>query len=158
MKPLISTIFRYSNELEKLLASLQPIALLGARFYLAWIFFSAGLTKIRDWESTLFLFEEEYNVPLLSPGIAAYMGTGGELVLPVLLAAGLLTPVGAIGLSILNLVAVLSLEEIAPAALMQHIFWGALLATLVLFGAGRWSVDRWIYASLTARPAVASHP
>jgi putative oxidoreductase len=38
-------------------------------------------------------------------------------------------------------VAVLSLSEIAPAALQQHITWGVLLAALVVYGVGRWSVD-----------------
>lgn len=148
MKSLIAIIYRFNHHLQQLLKSTQSVTLLATRCYLAWIFFSAGLTKIRDWESTLFLFEEEYNVPLLSPGIAAYMGTGGELILPIMLALGIMNPVGAIGLSILNLVAVLSLEEIAPAALMQHIFWGALLASLMIFGTGRLSIDRWIYAHL----------
>jgi putative oxidoreductase len=47
----------------------------------------------------------------------------------------------ALGLSVVNLVAVLSLSEIAPAALQQHITWGVLLATLALFGSGQWSAD-----------------
>ena len=41
------------------------------------------------------------------------------------------------GLTVVNFVAVLSLTEIAPAALQQHITWGVLLAVLVLFGLGQ---------------------
>ena len=48
---------------------------------------------------------------------------------------------GALGLSIVNVVAVISLGEIAPAALQLHILWGALLAGVVVYGPGRWSVD-----------------
>src|SRR5690606_34785283 len=77
------------NRFSSLLDSLRPLAALVARAYLAQVFFLSGLTKIRDWEITLLLFTEEYQVPLLSPQVAAVMGTGGELVLPVLLLLGL---------------------------------------------------------------------
>ncbi|MBT9594684.1 MAG: DoxX family protein [Vitreoscilla sp.] len=126
------------------LETLQPLALLAARLYVARVFFLSGLTKIQDWETTLALFADEYQVPLLPPELAAYAGTAGELVLPVLLALGLAGRFGAMGLFVLNIVAVLSLQEIADAALQQHIFWGSLLAGLVLWGPGNWSVDRFV--------------
>ena len=126
------------------LDTLQPLALLAARLYVAQVFFLSGLTKIRDWETTLALFENEYQVPLLSPTLAAWLGTGGELALPVLLALGLAGRFAAAGLSVVNIVAVLSLAEIAPAALQQHQFWGSLLIGLLLWGPGRLSLDAWI--------------
>lgn len=122
--------------------ALQPLAQLAARFYVAQAFFLSGLTKINDWDTTLALFADEYKVPLLSPTLAAYAGTAGELVLPVLLLLGLAGRFAALGLSVLNVVAVISLSEIAPAALQQHVFWGSLLLALVLWGTGRWSLDR----------------
>jgi len=124
---------------------LQPLAALLARLYVAQVFFLAGLTKLRDWETTLFLFTDEYKVPLLPPAVAAVLGTGGELVLPVLLALGLCGRLGALGLSVVNLVAVVSLSEIAPAALQQHILWGALLAGVAIYGPGPWSLDRFLF-------------
>jgi putative oxidoreductase len=124
-----------------LLESLQPLAQLAARLYVAQVFFLSGLTKIRDWETTLLLFEDEYQVPLLSPPVAAFMGTAGELVLPVLLVLGLAGRFAAAGLFVVNLVAVLSLAEIPPAALQQHQFWGSLLLALLLWGPGRWALD-----------------
>jgi putative oxidoreductase len=124
--------------------SLQPLALLAARVYVAYVFFLSGLTKIRDWESTIALFENEYAVPLLSPQVAALMGTAGELVLPVLLVLGLAGRIGALGLSVVNAVAVISLMEIAPAAAQQHLFWASLLAMVLLWGAGSWSLDAWV--------------
>ncbi len=126
------------------LETLQPLALLAARLYVAQVFFLSGLTKIRDWETTLALFENEYQVPLLSPTLAAWMGTGGELLLPALLVLGLAGRFAAAGLSVVNVVAVLSLAEIAPAALQQHQFWGSLLLGLLLWGPGRLSLDRLI--------------
>ena len=58
-----------------------------------------------------------------------------------LLLAGLAGRFAALGLSVVNAVAVISLAEIAPAALQQHITWGVLLGALALYGVGRWSVD-----------------
>jgi len=126
------------------LNALQPVAALAARLYVANVFFSSGLTKIRDWDTTLALFMDEYKVPVLSPAVAAVMGTAGELGLPVLLALGLGSRFAALGLSVVNVVAVLSLSDIAPAALEQHILWGALLVGVAVFGPGGLALDRWI--------------
>ncbi len=123
------------------LGALSPLALLAARLYVAQVFFLSGLTKLRDWDTTVFLFTEEYHVPLLPPEWAAVLGTGGELVLPVLLVLGLVGRLAGLGLSVVNGVAVLSLAEIAPAALGQHHLWGVLLAMVVVFGPGTWSLD-----------------
>ncbi|MGH8846843.1 MAG: DoxX family membrane protein, partial [Polaromonas sp.] len=64
--------------LTRALDALQPAAALLARLYLAQVFFLSGLTKIRDWDTTIALFTDEYKVPLLSPALAAAMGTTGE--------------------------------------------------------------------------------
>jgi len=130
--------------LYALLDRLQPVAALLARAYVAEAFFKSGLTKLRDWDITLALFQDEYKVPLLPPEVAAVLGTAGELVLPVLLLLGLGGRFGALGLSVMNVVAVLSLAEIAPAALQQHVTWGVLLAGLTVFGSGRWALDTWL--------------
>jgi len=132
---------------------LQPLAALAARLYVGQAFFLSGLTKIRDWDTTIALFTDEYHVPLLPPALAALMGTAGELVLPVLLVLGLGGRFAALGLFVVNAVAVISLQEIAPAALQQHIFWGSLLAGIAIFGPGAWSLERWVAPRLAgARP------
>ena len=123
------------------LETLQPLAQLAARLYVAQAFFMSGLTKLRNWDTTLALFADEYHVPLLPTGVAAVMATAGEIGLPVLLALGLGGRLAAAGLSVVNVVAVLSLAEIAPAALQQHQLWGCLLIGLMLWGPGRWSAD-----------------
>ena len=61
-----------------LLETLQPAAQLAARLYVAQVFLLSGLTKLRDWDTTLALFHDEYQVPLLSPTLAAWAGTAGE--------------------------------------------------------------------------------
>jgi putative oxidoreductase len=127
----------------------QSLALLVARLYLAQVFFLSGLTKLRDWSSTLALFNDVYQVPLLPPALAAYMGTAGELALPVFLVLGLAGRFAGAGLFVVNLMAALSLaaDDFSPAAQAQHTLWGVLALAVLLFGAGRWSVDRFIRAA-----------
>lgn len=139
------------DTLERGLNALQPLAALLARLYVAQVFFLSGLTKLRDWDITLALFADEYHVPLLSPAVAAALGTAGELGLPVLLVLGLAGRFAALGLSVVNVVAVLSLAEIAPAALQQHTTWGVLLAALALFGCGPWSLGPRLQQWVTRR-------
>jgi putative oxidoreductase len=136
--------------ITRLLDSLQPVAALLARLYIAQIFFLSGLTKVRDWGTTVALFTDEYKVPMLSPAVAAAMGTAGELVLPVLLVLGLGGRFSALGLFVVNAVAVIALSEITPAALQQHVFWGSLLAGLSIYGLGSLSIDRWLNNLLSA--------
>lgn len=137
-------VLGWVHSLNALLDALQPAATLLARAYVADAFFKSGLTKLRDWDTTLALFQDEYKVPLLPTDVAAVMGTWGELVLPVLLLLGLGGRFGALGLSVVNVVAVWSLAEIAPAALQQHVTWGVLLAAVAVFGSGRWALDSWL--------------
>ncbi|MEZ9827441.1 DoxX family protein, partial [Vibrio cyclitrophicus] len=82
---------QYDALIEKSQSLFVPLLLLFCRLWVAWVFFNSGLTKIATWDSTLYLFELEYQVPLLPWELAAYMGTAAELILPVFLALGLLT-------------------------------------------------------------------
>lgn len=154
--PLVHRAGRLLSRAHAGLDALQPLAQLLARALVAKAFFLSGLTKLRDWDITLALFSDEYHVPLLPPELAAWLGTAGELVLPVLLLAGLGGRFAALGLSVVNVVAVLSVADMAPAAFGQHVLWGSLLAGLALWGAGRWSVDGWLHGRWSA--ALASTP
>jgi putative oxidoreductase len=144
MITLPAPVLRGWSQLTRGLEALQPLALLAARLYVGRAFFLSGLTKLRDWDITLALFADEYHVPLLPPEVAAVAGTTGELVLPVLLVLGLGGRFAALGLSVVNVVAVLSLADIADAARQQHVFWGSLLLAVVLWGPGRWALDTWL--------------
>ncbi len=153
---LLSRAHRAWTRFVDALQALQPLAQLAARLYIARVFLLSGLTKIRDWDTTLALFTDEYKVPLLPPELAAYMGTGGELLLPVLLALGLFGRFAALGLTVLNVVAAMSLPDISEAALQQHVFWGSLIAGLLLWGPGRWSVDGLVGEPLLRRCGLAT--
>lgn len=144
MRTVLSSLLGLWGRFVSGLEMLQPAAQLAARLYVAQVFWLSGLTKTRDWDTTLALFNDEYHVPLLPPEWAAYAGTAGELGLSVLLALGLAGRFAALGLSVVNVVAVLSLAEIAKPALQLHVFWGSLLVGLALWGPGAWSVDRWL--------------
>jgi putative oxidoreductase len=153
----LQTPLAWARRAIALLESAQPLAQLAARIFVAQAFFLSGLTKLRNWDSTLALFADEYQVPLLSPNVAAAAGTAGELVLPVLLVLGLAGRFAAAGLSVVNVVAVVSLAEIAAPALQQHQFWGSLLIGLLLWGPGRWSLDHFVAPRLQSAPSGAGY-
>lgn len=121
---------------------------LGLRLFVGWQFLKSGLVKIHDWQATLGLFREEYSVPLLPPELAAWMGAGGELVLPVLLIMGALARPAALGLFLLNAMAVISYPQLrqfeCPAAINDHFYWALLLLVLAVYGPGRLALDRWL--------------
>lgn len=144
MNPLSNTLMLYYRS-SRLLVHAAPALDLGLRLFLANVFFKSGLTKIQTWDSTLYLFREEYNVPLLPPDFAAWLATGAELGLPVLLVFGLFGRFAALGLTILNAVAAYSyFDQLSEAGLNQHLYWGLLLAVLLLHGMGKWSADEWL--------------
>lgn len=117
---------------------------LGLRLFLANVFFKSGLTKIHNWDSTLYLFTDVYHVPLLPPEVAATMAASAELGLSVLLVLGLLGRFAAAGLSILNVVAVISYADLSEAGIYQHLSWGILLGVLLILSRGNLSVDAWL--------------
>ncbi len=139
----LKQFWQADNTGVKWLNWLREPFLLASRIYVAKIFFMSGLTKLNDWGTTVALFTDEYKVPFLSPSVAALLGTAGELVLPVLLAAGLCGRFAALGLLVVNAVAVIALTDIPLPALQQHVFWGWMLAMLAIVGVGQWSIDCW---------------
>ena len=129
------------------LDQLRALLLLGTRLWVGWQFLKSGWLKLTTWDVTLELFRGEYQVPLLPPEAAAVAGTLGELAFPLLLIPGLLTRLGALGLSAVNLLAVISYWHVLggegfEAALAQHVLWGYMLAVIVVFGGGALSLDR----------------
>lgn len=139
----LSRLAKYYYKASRLPEYLAPALDLGIRLFLANIFFKSGLTKIHNWDSTLYLFSDVYQVPLLPPELAAYLTTSAELGLPVLLVMGLLGRFAAGGLFILNLVAVMSFySELSESGINQHLYWGMLLAVLLLISRDAWSIDK----------------
>jgi putative oxidoreductase len=156
MKTLLTVIYSTWKQFEQsVLDRLAPLVDLVARLYVAKVFFSSGWNKVQDWETTLYLFREEYHVPLLPPDFAAVMGAGGELGLSVLLIIGLWTRFSAAGLLLLNIVAVYSYYDAlkdSPAALQDHLEWGILLSLLMVGQVRQLTIDHLLMRRLL--PAV----
>lgn len=138
------------NQPARVLNSLRwDLFLLIGRLYVGYQFWKAGQLKLDSWDSTLFLFQYEYQVPLLSPNLAAVLGTFGELFFPALLFIGLTGRLAALGLSIVNVMAVIAYAHVIFSAgfensVTDHWIWGLLLLTLMVFGPGKLSVDHLI--------------
>ncbi len=141
---------------ERVLGSLESAFLAALRIWVGWEFFKSGWLKVTNWDSTLFLFREEYHVPLLPSNIAAVLGAGGELVFPVMLWLGIASRIGAVGLSAVNAMAVIAYAHVLfaegfEAALGQHYLWGLALMVLIVHGPGRVSTDQWLIAHSPSR-------
>lgn len=132
----------------------QLLALL-ARVAIATVFWSSGQTKIEGFAlnlisgefqlgwprfapSTLFLFREEYALPLLPTELAAWLATSAEHLFPVLLLLGLATRYSALALLIMT--AVIQIF-VYPGAWATHALWACGLLYLMIHGPGRFSLD-----------------
>lgn len=128
------------------LSRLEPVALLGMRLLVARVFILSGLTKwdglhIRQDAFDLFRYEyfERYALPdSLIIGFTV-MAAFGEVVLPVLLAVGLLGRAAAVGL--LGMSLVIQLFVYPEEWWAVHAWWIAILFFLTSRGPGALSVD-----------------
>lgn len=112
-----------------------------ARIVIGLVFFKSGLTKIDGFSvkpQTVFLFAEEYRVPLLPPQLAAYMATIAELTMPPLLWIGLGARFAATVLLIQT--AVIQIF-VYPDAYVTHGLWAVALLLIMKYGAGALSID-----------------
>lgn len=117
-----------------------PVALM-LRVFPALVFWQSARTKVEGLsiqESTWFLFEHEYALPVIPHELAAVLATVAEHVLPVLLVVGLFTRLSALGL--LAMTATIQIF-VYPDAWMTHGLWAAPLLAVAARGPGRWSLD-----------------
>jgi putative oxidoreductase len=124
-------------------AALIPhdLVALAARVFPAVVFWQSGRTKVEGLtikDSTWFLFQDLYALPLIPPAWAAVMATVAEHVLPVLLILGLLSRFSALGL--LAMTAVIQIF-VFPEAWVTHGLWAAALLVVAAQGPGRLSLD-----------------
>ena len=144
--PLVKRMLAPDDLAIRLLNPLQPLFALCARLYVSVQFLRSGYLKVTSWQTTLYLFENEYHTPLLPPHVAAYAGAFGELFFPALLVLGFMSRLSALGLFAVNAVAVISYKQVllaegSEAALGQHILWGTLILFLCIYGSGNLSID-----------------
>lgn len=117
------------------------IVALAARVFPAAVFWLSGRTKVEGFsvkESTFFLFEHEYALPIISPRLAAYMGTIAEHLFPILLLIGLFSRFSALALLMMTVVIQIF---VYPSAWPTHGLWAACFLVVIARGPGRLSVD-----------------
>jgi putative oxidoreductase len=121
-----------------------PYALLALplRAAVATVFWNSGMVKLANWDTTVALFVDEYQVPLLPPEFAAYMAASIELTTPVLLVLGLLTR--GVSFVLLGMTTVIEIF-VYPQAWPTHIQWAAMLLILLCRGPGELSVDHLLW-------------
>ncbi|SFP53941.1 putative oxidoreductase [Pseudomonas sp. NFPP07] len=129
-----------------------------ARFSIAAVFWKSGQTKIeglaidlfsgtfelgmpRLADSTIPLFQSEYQVPLLSPELAAHLAAFAEHLFPLLLLVGFATRFSA--LALLGMTLTIQLF-VYPDAYPTHGTWAAVLLYLMARGPGKLSIDHLI--------------
>ena len=94
-------------------------------------------TAVRS--ATFALFADEYKLPLISPNAAAYVTSGLEFVLPLLLVLGLLTRLSAFIL--LGMTIVIQIFVYPDAWWSVHSLWTALALVLIVRGGGTFAID-----------------
>ncbi len=117
---------------------------LAARMFPAAVFWQSGQTKIAGWHlkpSAIVLFENEYELPLIDPTIAAYAAAFSEHFFPILLVIGLATRFSA--LALLGMTAVIQIF-VYPGAWPTHGVWAACFLLLIARGPGWLSLDHLI--------------
>lgn len=149
---ILNNILTYTGKVIRGLEHLTPLVDLGARLWLASVFWKSGLTKISSWDSTLSLFNYVYSVPLLPPELAAVLATAVELGGAALLALGIAGRFGSAALFGLNIVAVISYPDLSPVGLKDHYYWGLLLLLFLVRGPGKLSLDYWIRSRYIDKP------
>ena len=135
-------LYRVRNVLEAVSYTWLALPL---RFAVATVFWNSAMAKLANWDTTLALFSDEYQLPLIPPEIAAYMAVTIELTTPVLLALGLMTRFAAFVL--LGMTTVIEIF-VYPLAWPTHIQWAAMLLVLLCRGAGALSLDRLLWRRL----------
>lgn len=132
--------------------AVAPVFDLVLRVYIGLVFFRSGWEKAKDWDSTVYLFADEYRLPVLPPEVAAVLGASVELGMPLLLFAGLAARLAALPLIALTCVIQFVLGAMNPAYdSTEHIYWLLLLGVIVVRGPGKLSADHVIARRLGAQ-------
>lgn len=122
-----------------------PVLDIAIRLWIGLVFFRSGMLKAQDWDATVFLFKEEYQLPVLPPELAAALGMTTEIAMPVFLFIGLAARLAAVPLIIMTCVIQFVLGASMPAYdSTEHFYWLFLLAAIVVRGPGTLSLDHLI--------------
>lgn len=126
----------------------EPLVLLGARLWIGYTFFSAGMSKLDnylngEWSTTVYIFQDIYPLPGVPAKVVAPLWTGAELVFPALLILGIAGRLSAFGLLVLTFLMEVGMRMADPdhEIMDTNIMGALLLAVIVVRGGGLLSVD-----------------
>jgi putative oxidoreductase len=117
---------------------------LAARVFPAAVFWQSGQTKVAGFHlkpSAIALFQNEYQLPLIDPAIAAHISAFSEHFFPILLVIGLAARFSA--LALLFMTAVIEIF-VYPDAWPTHGVWAACFLVVISRGPGWLSLDHLI--------------
>jgi putative oxidoreductase len=112
-----------------------------SRLSIAAVFWQSGQTKVEGWsvtDNTVYLFQTEYNLPLVHPWLAAHLAAFAEHLFPILLVAGLASRFSALALLAMTLIIEIF---VYPDAWPTHGTWAVCLLIIIGSGPGRISLD-----------------
>lgn len=114
---------------------------LSARVFPAAVFWQSGQTKVEGWsvsENAVYLFREDYKLPLIDPDLAANLAAFAEHLLPILLVIGIASRVAALALLFMTLVIEVF---VYPDAWPTHGVWATCFLIVIARGPGVFSLD-----------------
>jgi len=121
------------------------------RVALAVPFLKSGLLKWQGFlmlnDTAIYLFTDEFRLhlpggpyPFPAPTLFAFLSGCGEVVLPILLIAGLGTRLAALGIVLMTVIIQLTVPDGWP----LHLTWIAMALGIAGWGPGRISIDYWL--------------
>lgn len=142
MERIIAAYLRFINQLSKL----KDFPLLLIRLVLAYGFFGPAKMKWKDISSIADWFS---SMGIPAPSLSAYLAAGTEAAGVVMLALGIGTRLISIPLIITMLVAIKTVHwtngfEASDNGFEIPLYYITMLITLLIFGAGSWSIDHFI--------------
>lgn len=124
------------GKMSGVLKKISPAVNLVVRVYVANIIFFLGLEKIQNWDAALFLFENEYQIPILPYWFAAVTTAAIQLICSAMLVLGYHTRLAALVLFIM-----VALSTFFYQQFLENYYWMMLLALFASYGADKWSLD-----------------
>lgn len=131
--------------IEALNAFPQSLLQLLMRIAIVPVFWRSGWGKAANMEQAIGLFREEYQLPILPPGLAAYLGTAVELAAPAFILVGFATRLASLPLIAITL----TIQFLVyPVSYPDHLLWFAILVFILTRGPGPVSIDALIASRL----------
>lgn len=122
----------------------HDLVALVSRLSIGAVFWQSGQTKVDGWQVTdnaVYLFENEYKLPLVDPWLAAHLAAFAEHFFPLMLLIGLASRLSAAALLGMTLVIEIF---VYPDAWPTHGTWAVCLLVIIARGPGRLSLDHLI--------------